>query len=383
MMNENKFVFWRSTAVLIGTIIGAGIFGLPYAFSKIGFIPGAVYLIVLATVLLIANFCYAETILRTKDKLEMAGYVNRYLGKVGKIIISCSLILGNYAALTAYLIGAGGFLFFLLNPILGGSQIFWSLLFWVLASLLILRGSAALSKAELFMTIGLVACVAFISFLAYPHLSMNNILATDISNLKDLFFPYGAALFALGGASALPTMRKVLGDKIKLFKKSVFLGTLIPLIIYIIFCFIILGVSGGSVSETALEGMVKFAGKEIMLIGGCFGVLAISTSFLALGHLLREVYHHDYNFSLFPAWLLAVSVPGILFLVGLRSFITIIGFTGGVLSGLQGIMLIITYYQAKKKGDRIPEFKFSLPKPVAYFIYLIFFLGIVYQFLYV
>jgi hypothetical protein len=60
----------------------------------------------------------------------------------------------------------------------------------------------------------------------------------------------------------------------------------------------------------------------------------------------------------------------------------VVRFAGGVLSGLQGIVLIATYYQAKKKGDRKPEIKINLPKVLSYFIYLLFIFGIIYQFIY-
>ncbi|GAI14239.1 unnamed protein product, partial [marine sediment metagenome] len=132
-MLQNRLI--RATAVLIGTVIGAGIFGLPYAFAKVGYIPGLFYLLVFAVVFLITNLCYGEVVLRTKDELEMPGYVQRYLGKWGKWLIAISLILGIYGALIAYVIGVGGFLHAILGPVLGGGQILWSLIFWGIASL--------------------------------------------------------------------------------------------------------------------------------------------------------------------------------------------------------------------------------------------------------
>jgi len=61
----------------------------------------------------------------------------------------------------------------------------------------------------------------------------------------------------------------------------------------------------------------------------------------------------------------------------------VISFAGGVLSGFQGIILLFTYFQAKKKGDRKPEFTVNLPKYTAYLICFIFIFGILYQFIYV
>ena len=109
----------------------------------------------------------------------------------------------------------------------------------------------------------------------------------------------------------------------------------------------------------------------------------MTTSFLVLGFILKELFLRDYKIPLFPAWALTVFIPLFIFLLGLRSFILVVGLAGGILSGIQGIILIATYYQAKKKGDRTPEFTFNLPKVFAYFIYLIFIFGIIYQFIYV
>ncbi len=43
--------FFGATSILIGTVVGAGIFGLPYAFAKIGFVGGLFYLLVLMSFL--------------------------------------------------------------------------------------------------------------------------------------------------------------------------------------------------------------------------------------------------------------------------------------------------------------------------------------------
>ena len=379
-MRKHDSRFIRSISVLIGTIVGAGIFGLPYAFAKSGFIIGLIYLLLLIGVFYLINLCYAEVILRTKDKLEMAGYVERYLGKKGKILITFSFILGIYGALVAYTIGVGEFLFSLLNPLFGGSQLLWSLIFWAIASLLVLKGIGAVSRIQVVMAFGLIIIVLLVFGLSYPYLNIDNLKTI---NVKNIFFPYGVVLFALGGASAVPTIRRILGDKVGLLKKSLALGILIPTLIYIIFCFSVVGVSGINTSETALVGLTGFTNGNILLISGIFGILAMTTSFLVLGFILKELFLRDYKIPLFPAWALTVFIPLFIFLLGLRSFILVIGLSGGILSGIQGIILIATYYQAKKKGDRTPEFTFNLPKAFAYFIYLIFIFGIIYQFIYV
>jgi len=365
----------RAIAVLIGTTVGAGIFAIPYAFSQVGFFWGLVYLIILALIVLAVELCYGEIILRTKESKEMAGYVETYSGRTGKIFISLSLILGIYAALTAYLIGVGTYLETLIGPLLGGNLMFWGIVFWALGSLICFLGIGTMSRFELLMSCGLIVLVFILFVIFFPYVDFKNF---SINTSKNLFLPFGMILFALGGATALPTMRKILGEEAAFFKKAILIGLGVPSIIYAFFAFIILGVTGPEVSEEALIGLAKFLGGKSLIIGGIFGILAMSTSFFALSFVLKEFFRQDYKIKNFAAWVLTVSVPLFLFLTGFR-FIYVIGISGTILSGFQGIILIDTYYKARQKKEREPEFKFNLPKLLAYLIYLVFIFGIIYQ----
>jgi amino acid permease len=339
-----------------------------------------IYLAVMAILFFLIYLCYAEVILRTNEKLEIAGYAEKYLGKRGKVLITISLILGIFSALIAYTIGIGEFLDALLTPTVGGGPFIWSLVFWALASLLILKGIGIISRLEAGMALFLIAVVIFVFIRAWPYIQIDNLKTVYWSKF---LFPYGVVLFSMCGAVAIPTMRRILGDQAHLLKKSLAWGVIIPVIIYIIFCLAVVGSTGVNTSETALIGLKTVTGGRAILVGGIFGILAMSTSFLALGYFLRELFYKDYKFPLIVAWLITVGVPLIFFTLGLRSFIRVIAFAGGTLSGFQGIILLMTYYQAKKKGERRPEFKIELPRLLAYFIYLILIFGILYQFIYI
>ena len=81
MLNKK---FFATAFTLTGTIIGAGILGLPYVFSKSGFFIGAFWLIFLGFVMLFVNLCLGEVSLRTKKIHQLPGYAEKYLGKSGK-----------------------------------------------------------------------------------------------------------------------------------------------------------------------------------------------------------------------------------------------------------------------------------------------------------
>ena len=368
--------FIKAVAVLMGTVVGAGIFALPYVIAQVGFMVGLGYLFLFAAIFLIVNLCYGEVVLRTRGDLEMSDYAKKYLGNWGKLLITLSLMLGIYGAMVTYTIGVGNFLHNLLSPAIGGSAFLWSIIFWTIASFIIYKGVGIVSQIETFMAIALIFVVLFVFFLSYSSIDMTNLVFTDLAKL---FLPYGVILFAFGGASAIPTMKRILKGEEGKLKPAIILGSLLPLIIYVIFVFAVVGVTGVNTSETAILGLADITGGKVFLIGGVFGILAMTTSFLGLGHILRELWHRDYNFPVLPAWAVTVGVPLFLFIGGLKSFVNVLSVSGGLLSGIQGIVLLLVFYEAKKRGTRKPEFNIHFPKLFSYLFYFVLIIGIIYQ----
>ncbi len=98
---------WVTSFTMAGSVIGAGILGLPYVFAQSGFFIGILWIVFLGVILTFSKLCLGEVTLRTKVKHQLPGYAEKYLGKWGKRIIYFSMFFGIYAALVAYLIGEG------------------------------------------------------------------------------------------------------------------------------------------------------------------------------------------------------------------------------------------------------------------------------------
>lgn len=375
-MKQSNKNFWGAIAILIGTIIGAGIFGLPYAVAQIGFWGGIFYLVLVTFLVLIVNRAYAEVILRTKDQMQMAGYARRYLGRSGKVLIALSLILGIFSAMVAYLIGVGNFLFSLLSPFLGGSVIVYSVLFWAVISLAIFLGLKALSRIELVLG-GFLALLIIIIFVsAWPKINLVNLNYFSSANI---FLPYTIFLFAMGGMSSIPLLVENLKENKQQIKKAITIGTIFPAVVYLIFIIGVVGVSGPETTEQAMDGLIKYLGNNIFIIGAILGIISMSTAFLGLGYVLKDVFIRDYKINRFFAWLITCLVPLIIFLLGMRSFIQVISIGGGLIGGFDGILVLIMFYRAKKRGDQEPPFKLTLPKVFGGLVALLFFLAIIYN----
>ncbi len=372
-MNKN---FFYATAILIGTIVGAGMFGIPYVVAQSGFLIGVIFLIGLTIISLLVHLMYGEIVCRTKEKHRLVGYAGYYLGKWGKAIITFSALFGLYGALLVYIIISGEFLSAIFSPILGGSAFVYSLIFFAIGALAIFKGLILIERLELIMTSLLVVIILIILFAGMPSLDISNLKTID---LKYFFLPYGVILWALSGGTAIPEVKEILKTNGKKYKKIIILGTVIPAILFFLFMFLVVGVAGTNTTPEAIEGLANFLGKEIIILGAIFGTLTIATSFFTTGLNLKKTLWYDYKINKHLSWLLTCSIPLIGFLLGLRQLIPIIGFLGVVLGALNGTALILIYKKAKKMGDQEPEYSLKIPSFVPYILIGIFALGLIYQ----
>ncbi len=341
--------FAEATATLIGSVVGAGILGIPFAIAKVGFTPGVLMLLVLGIATIILELMFVEISLRTKDDHEIPGYGGLYLGHNAKMMALLAGIIGGYGTLLAYMIGQGE----ILQALFGGSQTLWSLLFYVAGGYVVYRGLEAVRVIELFMTIGIFAIMFMIGMTAHPHIDGLNFVHADLSQL---IVPYGVLIFALGGLTVIPQVRKQMHGSEKSIAKVVIVGNIAVMGLYLLFMWLALGVTGKETTEVATIGLGQKIGPAMHIMGNALAFLTISTSFITVGLSIRRLFHYDYGFSRMKAWISTMMIPLMIFLLGARSFIQVVGIVGGVIMGVQCIIIIFAYWKAQKNGQRKPEF---------------------------
>ena len=372
----------ESIATLVGMTIGAGILAIPFVVVKAGFLTGLLNIVILGIATLTINLYMGEVSLRTKQNHQMTGYADKYLGNIGKKIMVLSMIFGMYGALIAYTIKEGEFLHGMLGPLLGGSPLIYSIIFFIFGSYLIYKGLAAIEKGELLMVaLILVIIVAFI-IIGAPYINLNNLISF---NIKNIFIPYGVVLFAFMGVVAIPEMNEELRKNKKHFKKSIITGTLISMVVYIIFALIVIGITGQeNMTDGAVIGLGKVLGNNILLFGLFFGILTMATSFIAIGLALKEMYKLDFKLKEKLSTSLTCSIPLIASVIIIltsidNSFFKVIDITGAVSGGLIGILVVLMYWKAKEIGNRQPEYSINKNNIVGFLLILMFLAGIIYK----
>lgn len=356
-------------ATLAGTIIGVGIFALPYAASKVGFGIILGYFLVLGALVALVHMFFGELAIKTPDYKRFPGFAKHYLGQRGEKLAYLTTILGLLGAILSYLIVGGEFLTELFSPVLGGNFIIYTLFYFVVGTLTIFYGIKAIAKVEFWGLILFFAILFLTFFRGKAFLTIDNLFPTP--NISYIFLPYGIILFSLWGAALVPEVEEMLRGNKKMLSKVILLSILIPIVAYLFFIFLILGITGPQTTPSALTGLRSFLGDGVVGLALCFGVLTTFTSFIALGLTLKKVFWYDLKISQNLAWLITCFVPLILFLAGLKNFITLISFVGAVFLGIDGILILLMYKKIR------PERTFLI-----YPLVLMFATGIIYELVY-
>lgn len=378
-MFDKKFLL--ATSVLIGTIVGAGIFGLPYTITKSGILPGLFYFLILGSAVLLIHLLLGEIVLRTRGKHRLIGYSQMYLGNWGKDLITLSTFLGTSGTLLAYIILGGDFLKVLFSPWLNLNAFYFSLLFGLFLSYFIFRGMKIIAPTEFFTNLIFFVILFIILCFALPKISFQNF---TLINLPNIFLPYGIILFALAGWTAIPEIGDILQttEEKRKYKKAINSAILIAICLYLFFVLTVIGVSGEKTSPDSLGGLTPFLGEKIIFFGTLAAVITLADSFLVIGLYLKNTLSYDYRFPKFWASVVTCCLPLALFLIGFRRFIETIGFVGTLIGVIEGIVIILIFKKAKSLGDRQPEYSLGIPNLLLYFLVVVFILGAISQVVY-
>lgn len=348
MKREDFLKFLFATSTLSGTIIGAGFFTLPYITLKSGTGLMIIYFFLLSSIVFLIHWYFGKLALKTPDEKRLPGFVKIYLGKNwGKFSFLIS-IFGLVGVLLVYLILGGEFLKNLLSPIFGQNNLFWTTIYFIFASLLIFRGIRTIAKVEFFSLIFFFLILFFTFIKNLKILNFKNLFQP--TSFSFWFLPYGPLFFSLWGCSLIPQTEEILKERKNLLKMTIFFSILIAVIFYLFFIFLVLGISGQNTTPSALSGLKNFLPSLDFTFLHLFAFLAIFTSFITLGSTLKDILQYDLGMKKVFALTISIFSPFLLFLFGLKKFLPLISFLGGVMLGIEGILILLMYRKIEKKN---------------------------------
>lgn len=337
--------FLLSVGLLAGTIIGAGVFSLPYIFKAAGLTSGFFYLILAGVVYIVVYFMYAEIIAKTAGEHRFVGYTKIYLGKTMSFLAILMTVIQMILVLTIYLILSQSFGNLITTF---GAPIEKMIVFWFLGSVSIFLSLRRIAWLEFLVTVGMIAIILLISFFGLQHWESLGKIAFAPDWGKFLL-PLGPILFALSGRVAIPAMMKFNTP----IKKAIAWGVLIPVAAYGIFILSVMAISP-EVSEDAVSGLIGNIPAWALVIVGIFGILSLLSSYITVGFDVYRSLELDLRFPHWLQFILIIFSPLVLYFAGFTNFIQLVSFVGGIFLALEGIFIIWMWLKMAKKQVSLP-----------------------------
>ncbi|MST04180.1 MAG: hypothetical protein EXS49_01250 [Candidatus Pacebacteria bacterium] len=378
--------FFLPAGILSGTIIGAGVFALPYVFKSSGILLGLLFLGISIWAFCLIHLMYADIIKRTPGNHRFVGYTKMYLGKYAFISSIFIGVVEMILVMVIYLILSESFIN-LIYP--EASQIFKVLIFWLLGSFAIFFNVKKLAFTEFLITGGII--VIIISTFIYGFKNLFQIDFTfpffsaeggSAPGGKNIFFPLGPILFALSGSVAIPSLVdyfRILksNNSDKNLKKSVSLGTIIPGIVYAIFIFGVLSLSK-VVSEDSVSGLIGNVSPIFLFVLGILGILCLWSSYIVVGLNIFNILRFDLKIRKSLRFFMVVFLPIILYVAGLRNFILLTGIIGGIFLSIECIFIILIWLKMNRGNIGKSIFKRQNNISIV-FLFLIFSIAIIFE----
>jgi tyrosine-specific transport protein len=296
-----------STALVAGTTVGAGILALPAVTLPSGVVPSTVLLVAVWLYALVSGLLVAEVTLNTmrlvgRPSLSLFVMVERTLGKLGARFAGGAYLFLHYALLVAYVTQGGGILVSAIEKVLGVENILpasvgtttFTLLFGGIMYLGRERFIEKLNSA--FVAIVLASFLGLL-LLGTTQLHTSSFLFQNWSALPPAVSVMMVSLFY---HNVVPTVVTQLEGDVCKIRQSIFIGSVIPLVMFLAWNAVILGSISPEILQDTDGSTTVFdplqilrdgsAGEWLGVLVSIFSEFAIVTSFIGFVYGLLDFF---------------------------------------------------------------------------------------------
>lgn len=239
-MEIKKNRVFGGVLLVAGTAIGAGMIALPITSGLGGFIPSVVLMVSCWIYMTITAFLFLEATLWFERDVNIVSIAEHTLGLFGKAISWVVYLFLLYALTTAYLSGCGALFLDSMQQIGNFTLPKWigPIPFLFLFGLCVYLGTKPVDYINRAFMLGLVVTFLSLIFVSFPHVKG---VYLEQTSWKLIWPSLAVVVTSFGYHIIIPSLSYYLGYRVALLKKTLFLGGLIPLVVYLFWQIITLG----------------------------------------------------------------------------------------------------------------------------------------------
>ena len=293
MQHVNRLI--GGILLVAGTAIGAGMLALPVVSSFGGFFPSLALLAFCWIFLFATSWILLDVNLSFPGEVNLITMASRTLGAPGRIICWISYLLLLYSLTAAYIAGSAPLFLQAVAFVTGWSAPSWVGPFPLLLifGFFVYLGTSSVDRINRLLMFGLIIAYFLLIVFLPSHIDLSLIQHTD---LKAVWIAVPLMMTSFGFHIIIPTLATYLHHDVKKLRLTLFIGSLIPFLVYVVWEFLILGVvplpdlaaawAAGESGVAPLSHLLQ--NPWIGGVASLFSFFAIITSFLGVSLSLSD-----------------------------------------------------------------------------------------------
>lgn len=342
-----------------GTTIGAGMLALPIVTGMAGFMPSIFLFIAYWAYMTFTAFLMLEVTLWMGTSTNLITMAKRTLGPIGEAVSWITYLFLLYSLTTAYIAGSGPIVIDFVKSLTGYSMPVWmgAIPLLIIFGYFVYKGTKSVDYVNRLLMAGLViAYFAMVVFLT-PHVETKLLAHSD---WKYLLMAVSIVATSFGFHIIIPSLSSYLDGNIPLLKKAILIGSAIPLVVYVIWEFLTLGIiplqgeygiiNGYDQGANGVHLLTGILGNStIAMIARFFSFFAIVTSFLGVSLSLTDFLADGFKikknrWGRFWLFVLTFGPPLVITLIDPRAFLSALEYAGAfgvvILLGLLPALMV-------------------------------------------
>jgi len=340
-----------------GTTIGAGMLALPVVTGFAGFLPSVLLFVLYWAYMTFTALLTLEVNLWMQDRqANMISMAKLTLGKWGKAVSWVAYLFLLYALTTAYLAGCGPIVVDLVQGLTGYDLPKWSggIPLLLIFGYFIYQGTRSVDYLNRILMIGLAVAYVAMVILSMPYLEAK-LLAR--MNFEAVLIGASVVATSFGFHIIIPSLTTYLDRDVKKLKRVIVIGSTIPLLVYIIWELLVLGIIPLPVLaegyQTGANGAhlltLQLGHSTLALIARFFSFFAIVTSFLGVSLSLADFLADGFQIEKSGSGKILICVltfvpPLLIAAIDPRAFLSALEYAGAfgvvVLLGLMPALMV-------------------------------------------
>jgi tyrosine-specific transport protein len=353
------------TFLIAGTMIGAGMLGLPLVTGVAGFFPGILITIAVWFFMYCTGLLFLEVTLWMPDGSNVLSISGRFFGKGGRLFSGGMFIFLYYCLMIAYFAAGAP----LLGEAVGIAPTSWQSfsLFGAIFAVIVAVGPKSIDRANIMLSVAMIATWLVLIGGGGDQVELPRLTYTK---WPAMIFAMPILFGAFGFHNVIPSLCTYLKRDKRALRIAIFWGSVLPLVVYLVWQWLIIGAIPQDIIAKTLENGTPITSafqsvtgeKYFILIGRFFAFFAIVTSTLGVSFSMVDFLGDGFKVIRRTGWkrigLTVLTFAPPLILAGLNPdiFATALGVAGGFgeafLNGLLPIGLLwIGKYTWKLKAD--------------------------------